>query len=557
MKKSDAKKQGSIGRSLLIGTIVSVLLICDIMGVHGFFTYRYKMIERYQSELENLLYYIAGEIDGDDLEKCIESGENSEKYDDLQKLVNHVMDSFDIEYIYIIKPLNEDETDNALSVMAGSSAQRSETDIEKPAIMPGGLTENYFPPEIVSQCLECLNSDGVYFFESHSDFGAEYTGMVPIRDSEGNAFAVLGVDMSLSEIRKTLIWYSIAVGVWVWILVVVASYFVTEWLKKRVIKPLDRLKHSAGEFVALSHRAKDPSELVFEDPDIHSNDEMESLSESIKDMVGGMKRYMSDLIVMTGEKERIGAELAIASSIQMNMLPQIYPLFSDRKEFSIYASMEPAKEVGGDFYDFFFTDDSRLVLVVADVSGKGIPAALFMAKAKTLIRCWAQMGYEPGEVLFNVNNQLCDGNERNMFVTVWLAVLDLETGRGFAANAGHTYPCISRNAGNFELVSNEHDMMLAIIENKRFRQHEFTLYPEDCLFVYTDGVSEAMDEKEELFGTDRMLASLNENSDALPKELLKTVRERVDSFAGDAEQYDDITMMCLKYHGALLTDETD
>ena len=550
MKKNDAKKQGSIGRSLLIGTIVSVLLICDIMGVHGFFTYRYKMMERYQSELENLLYYIAGEIDGDDLEKCIESGENSEKYDNLQKLINRVMDSFDIEYIYIIKPLNSDETENALSVMAGASVQESETQMEKPAVILRGLTGDYFPPEMVSRCLECLKSDVALFFESDSAVGLEYTGMIPIKDSEGNAFAVLGVDMSLSEIRKTLIWYSIAVGVWVWILVVVASFFVTEWLKKRVIKPLDRLKNSAWEFVALSHRTKDPSELVFEDPDIHSNDEMESLSESIKDMVEGMKRYMSDLIVMTGEKERIGAELEVASSIQMNMLPQIYPLFSDREEFSIYASMEPAKEVGGDFYDFFFMDDSHLVLVVADVSGKGVPAALFMAKAKTLIRCWAQMGYEPGEVLFNVNNQLCDGNERNMFVTVWMAVLDLATGRGVAANAGHTYPCISRSAGSFELVSDEHDMMLAIIENKRFRQHEFTLDPGDCLFVYTDGVSEAMNEKEELFGTERMLNALNEDSDAVPEELLKTVREEVDSFAGDAEQYDDITMMCLKYHGA-------
>ncbi|MCR4654840.1 MAG: serine/threonine-protein phosphatase [Lachnospiraceae bacterium] len=172
-----------------------------------------------------------------------------------------------------------------------------------------------------------------------------------------------------------------------------------------------------------------------------------------------------------------------------------------------------------------------------------------MARAKTLIRSWAQMGYEPGEAFYHINNQLCDGNEKGMFVTVWFAVIDLKTGDGIAANAGHAAPCICRKDGAFELASYEHDIMLGILDNKQFKQHEFKLYPGDYLFVYTDGVSEAMDEEEQLFGTDRLLEALNEAPGASPGELIKTVRKRVDSFAKAAEQFDDITMMCLHYLG--------
>ena len=251
------------------------------------------------------------------------------------------------------------------------------------------------------------------------------------------------------------------------------------------------------------------------------------------------------------EHSRIETELNTASSIQTHMLPNLFPVFPERDEFDIYATMEPAKEVGGDFYDFFLIDEDHLGLVMADVSGKGVPAALFMVIAKTLIKNQAQMGeYSPAKVLARVNEQLCEGNEAELFVTVWLAILEISTGKGRAANAGLEHPTLRRAGGKFELVEYRHSPAVATMEGIRFREHEFTLRPGDSLFVYTDGVAEATDAHNTLYGTERMLAALNEAPDAAPEEVLAAVKRSVDAFVGDAPQFDDITMLCLKYNGA-------
>ena len=250
------------------------------------------------------------------------------------------------------------------------------------------------------------------------------------------------------------------------------------------------------------------------------------------------------------EKERIGAELNIATQIQADMLPRIFPAFPDREEFDIYATMTPAKEVGGDFYDFFLIDEDHLGLVMADVSGKGVPAALFMVIAKTLIKNRAQMGGGPAEVLQYVNEQLCEGNDAELFVTVWFAILDVKTGKGLAANAGHEHPVIRRAGGKYELSVYHHSPAVATMEGIRFREHEFELHPGDSLFVYTDGVPEATNAGNELFGTDRMLNALNSEPNVSPEKFLRNVREEIDVFVGGAPQFDDITMLGLHYMGS-------
>ena len=211
--------------------------------------------------------------------------------------------------------------------------------------------------------------------------------------------------------------------------------------------------------------------------------------------------------------------------------------------------MDPAKEVGGDFYDFFLVDDDHLCMVMADVSGKGVPAALFMVIAKTLIKNQAMLGKSPSEILFNVNNQLCDGNEVELFVTVWLAVLELSTGKGKAVNAGHEHPCLRRAGQNYELIQYRHSPAVAVMEGMNFREHDFELHPGDQLFVYTDGVPEATSAEKELFGAERMLDALNADPDAEPGQVLINVRKAVDGFVKEAEQFDDLTMLCLKYFG--------
>ena len=284
---------------------------------------------------------------------------------------------------------------------------------------------------------------------------------------------------------------------------------------------------------------------------VESNDEVGQLALRFNDMQDDLKAYVRNIEEVTAEKERIGAELSVATQIQADMLPRVFPAFPDRKEFDIYATMNPAKEVGGDFYDFFLADEDHLALVMADVSGKGVPAALFMVIAKTLIKNHTQASsdFSPAEILSNVNDQLCEGNEAGLFVTVWLAIINLKTGKGIAANAGHEHPVIRRAGGEYELVVYKHSPAVATMEGLPFREHTFEIHPGDSLYVYTDGVPEATNVNEELYGTDRMLEALNKEPGAEPKKILHNVKVSVDEFVGTAPQFDDITMLGLCYFG--------
>ncbi|MBO7664005.1 MAG: PP2C family protein-serine/threonine phosphatase [Clostridia bacterium] len=246
---------------------------------------------------------------------------------------------------------------------------------------------------------------------------------------------------------------------------------------------------------------------------------------------------------------RLSMELNMATAIQASQLPRLFPAFPNRPEFEVYASMKPAKEVGGDFYDFFLIDNDHIGLVMADVSGKGVPAALFMMVARVLIKAHLQNGENPAEALENVNNQLCESNEAQLFVTVWAAVLEISTGKGVAANAGHEHPAIRRAGGEYALQIYRHSPAVATMDGIPVREHSFQLNPGDTLFVYTDGVAEATNANNELFGSDRMLDALNTDPDAQPEEVLANVMRGIDTFVAGAEQFDDITMLCLKYDG--------
>lgn len=245
-------------------------------------------------------------------------------------------------------------------------------------------------------------------------------------------------------------------------------------------------------------------------------------------------------------RQRIETELNVATQIQADMLPGIFPAFPERPEFDVYADMTPAREVGGDFYDFFLVDNDHLALVIADVSGKGVPAALFMVIAKTLLKNAVQTGLSPKVVLEKVNNQLCENNQAEMFVTVWLGLYEISTGKLVAANAGHEYPALRRGNGSFKLVRDKHGFVLGGMEGVRYREYELTLEPGDVLFLYTDGVAEATDSTNTLYGTERMLEALNRVPGAAPQQLLGTLKDSIDRFVGSAPQFDDITMLAFQ-----------
>ena len=282
---------------------------------------------------------------------------------------------------------------------------------------------------------------------------------------------------------------------------------------------------------------------------VRSKDEVGQLARRFNEMQDNLKNYLNHLKKITAEKERISTELNLATQIQADMLPRIFPPYPDRKEFDLYATMNPAKEVGGDFYDFFMIDDNHLALVMADVSGKGVPAALFMVIAKTLIKTRTFMGGTPSEILADVNTQLCEGNEAELFVTVWLGILEISTGHVIASNAGHEYPAVMKAGEGYELFKTKQSPAVATMEGIKFRQSEFDLKPGDNLYIYTDGVAEATNSNEELYGTDRMIDALNHTIGMSAKDITFNMKKSVDKFTGDAPQFDDITMLSLRYFG--------
>ena len=285
-----------------------------------------------------------------------------------------------------------------------------------------------------------------------------------------------------------------------------------------------------------------------------TGDEIEVLAESFAKQSARTALYIEQIQRVTAEKERIGAELDMASRIQGSQLPNLFPPFPDRKEFSLYASMDPAKEVGGDFYDFFMIDEDHMGFVIADVSGKGVPAALLMMVSRVLIKSGLQNGKSPAETLASVNNQLCESNDEEFFVTVWLAVLELSTGNGIAANAGHEHPVLRRAGGKYELQVYRHSLAVGVMKDVPFRQHGFHLNPGDSFFVYTDGVPEATDRNSELYGTGRMLEALNRDADAEPDQVLANLTADINRFVDGAEQFDDITMLGFRYRGPVAGD---
>lgn len=276
---------------------------------------------------------------------------------------------------------------------------------------------------------------------------------------------------------------------------------------------------------------------------VRTNEEFASLSDDINSTVVTLKHYIAEAAA------RIDRELEFARSIQHSAIPTVFPPYPGHSEFDIYATMDTAKEVGGDFYDFYFVGENRLGFLIADVSGKGIPAAMFMMTAKTIIKGYAESGKPVDEVFTTANEKLCESNDAGMFVTAWMGVLDTVTGKVEFANAGHNPPLVRHAGGGFEYLRSKPCFILAGMDGIKYRKNEFTLAPGDEIYLYTDGVTEATDSENNLYGEERLLALLNSMGDLSGEEICRAVKADIDAFVGDAPQFDDITMLYLKYNG--------
>ena len=322
--------------------------------------------------------------------------------------------------------------------------------------------------------------------------------------------------------------------------IIAAAVAVVHLFAKQITHPLSELQKDA-EIISggnLSRQAK-----------VRHNDEVGDLARSFNRMTASLRTYIDDLTRVTAETERIGAELDVAKRIQKDMLPNVFPPFPDHSEFDLYAYMTPAREVGGDFYDFFLLDDDHLALVIADVSGKGVPAALFMMVSMILIRDHAPTERSPAETLRRVNAIICDRNDECMFVTTWLGVLELSTGTLTTANAGHENPILRAPGGDFVEIKNRHNLAVGAMENTAYTDHVVRLSPGSTLFLYTDGVAEAEDETHAQFGVPRILDALNSVASDDPEALLQAVSDGAHAFVGDTPQFDDFTMLGLTWHG--------
>ncbi|MCR4805327.1 MAG: SpoIIE family protein phosphatase [Clostridia bacterium] len=518
----------SISKKLLLSYVLLTFLICAVSTVSGYFQYDNTIRKLYNDNGYVIANIILDHIDHDRVAQYAQTWTEDEHYAEMADYLDSVTEASGAAYIYIVT-FSEDHT--MRYIYDSSGLKIGDTD----------PVSSYFD-EAWAAYTEGTKPDN-YMVRHSKKYGYLTSSMMPVIDSKGNIAAVLLVDVWMEVIMTTLRGYivnMVLISLFILAIFSIAYWFFT---RRNFISPLMRIRHNVKEF------AQNETETTISLEPIQTNDEIQDVAESIMLMENDIVKYIDNIQTITAEKERIGAELNVATQIQADMLPRIFPPFPDRNEFDLYATMDPAKEVGGDFYDFFLVDDDHLALVMADVSGKGVPAALFLVIAKTLIKNRAQLGESPAEILKNVNAQLCEGNEAELFVTVWLAVVEISTGRGVAANAGHEHPVIRRADGTYELVVYRHSPAVATMEGLRFREHPFELHPGDSLFVYTDGVPEATNANNELFGADRMLAALNRNPNAAPKELLKTVREEIDAFVGDAPQFDDITMLGVYYAG--------
>ena len=533
MKRLRLGLQGKFAISLVAMLLAIVGVVTTIIAVQ----YRGHMEKVYSDAAFDMASYAAKLLDADKIRSYYQTGKKDAYYEEMRTLLLRAKQAFGVKYFYVVVP----ERDQMVYIWdVGEPDEKGVCDLLDRDDYYGGGNE-------LMHAAFAKDAPHTILVTRNEEYGYLASAYLAILDRSGVPVALASVDVSMDEIDAQIngmILMSAGFAVAVLLLCLICYWWC---IRRIVIEPLDKLAGAARNFTSEREHGEG---LVMDKVRIAAKDEIGELYLAMSKMELDIAHYLDNLRKVTAERERVGAELNVAKQIQADMLPSIFPAFPNRHDFDIYATMTPAKEVGGDFYDFFLVDETHLAMVIADVSGKGVPAALFMVIAKTLIKNRTLAGGTPAQILADVNNQLCEGNVAQLFVTVWLSILDLSTGKGVAANAGHEHPAVCRKDGEFALVEYRHSPAVATMEGLRFREHEFELRPGDTLFVYTDGVPEATDATPALYGNERMLKVLNNERRHPLQTILHAVKADVDAFIGDAPQFDDITMLALTFYGS-------
>lgn len=528
---------------LSLGILGAILTIS--ISIFSYQTSKSYLEDMYAQRITSGSKNVAAMLDIEDVKEIIRhGGETSEAYKKVESILNTVKQDADVTYLSLVIPDEDSVTfyidccveemgdDPAGQLTYGTDvlyidAAYDEVDLQKYILIWDLYAENKGTDEPVI---------------TDNSYGYNYTSVTPILDENGNAIAEIQYILDMQGVRDHLnsFLYSmlgISFGI---IGVALLLYMIL--VKRMIINPVGELAKFTTEITKDSNFEKQKIEM-------NTGDEIEDLGKSFNIMLEKLEDYIENLTIVTAEKERIGAELNVATQIQASMLPCIFPAFPERDELDIYATMTPAKEVGGDFYDFFMLDERHVAIVMADVSGKGVPAALFMVVGKTLLKDHTQPDRDLGEVFTEVNNILCESNENGMFITAFEGILDLVTGEFRYVNAGHEMPFIYRKDSNtYEAYKIRPGFVLAGMENMKYKEQKIKLNVGDKVYQYTDGVTEATDKDEQLYGMDRLNNVLNQQClDCNPEQTLKLVKADIDAFVGNIDQSDDITMLCLEY----------
>ncbi len=531
---------------LTLGVVIFGILLGAIISMIGYREFTSVLERQYNDSAYEIAEAASKYLNPDKFEKYLATGEQDEEYRQIEKRLDDLVDATNTTLIYVAKV----DTSDYRTLTYIYDAVNSASGFER---YPLGYTAIGVDEKYVNNVRNIITKGEratEYLYSYSEESGAHTTAGIAIYDSRGKIVAILGVEKAMRRLENARNTYvkDVLLGVLVAVCLFLLVY--SMFLYRGVLLPILAVTDEAKRFAD----SNTPSDKL---SSIKNNDEIGVLAKAVNKMEADIMDYIENLTIITAEKERIGAELSIATQIQADMLPSIFPAFPERPEFDIYATMNPAKEVGGDFYDFFMVDERHLAIVMADVSGKGVPAALFMVIGKTLIKDHTQPGRDLGEVFTEVNDLLCESNSEGLFITAFEGVLDLVSGQFTFVNAGHEIPFICKKGGSYEPYKVRAGFVLAGMEGIRYQCGSMQLSPGDRLFQYTDGVTEATDKDGKLYGMCRLGEVLGQNASLPPTELLVKIKEDIDTFVGDAPQFDDITMLCLEYRERMSYERID
>ncbi len=538
MKRNKIRPGASVAFKSLMGITLLLVVFTIIVEVIGYIGFSNAILDQYADGA----FYTADSasllINADHLDKLAES-DQSEEYKTTLRGLDRICNSQGATFVYVIRP---DLTDyKHITFIFSTMNRNSDYDLYDFGYVRETTNEEYM--EKYRKLYEGKSiKELVIRDKGYIETDSHITAMVPLKGREGNTEAILCVQRQMEKLTEVRQMFVRRVSLVLLLILIVVIFGQWLYLSRVFIRPVKKITEEASRFAAENVR----SEEKLTDT-IKNKDEIGVLAGAIDDMEEQVTDYVNDLTEMTKEKERIGTELGLAASIQREMIPYTFPPFPDRNEFSLYATMEPARMVGGDFYDYFLVDDDHLCIVIADVSGKGIPGALFMMASMIMLSDMAKTEKSPADILRNVNEAICKNNKQKLFVTVWMGMLEISTGRMTCANAGHEYPVIKFPDGKYELLKDAHSFVVGGMAGVRYKEYQLDLAKGTKIFLYTDGVPEAVNKKEEMFGTDRLIEVLNRDPEADPEQAIEGVRNAVNGFSGEAEQFDDMTMLCLEY----------